>query len=433
MKFKILVTTIFSALMASSLFAQFVVSGEYRVRGEINNGVQGLPDENSEAAYYVSQRTRLNFSWKNDHFTTYMSLQDVRFWGEESMLSKTGINASSKGFDIYQAWFDWKFAKDWGLKLGRQMWEYDDSRILASRNWNQYALSWDALLLHLDKEKFHFHLGSSINNTYASFNRTNFESAGNIYEESLGYRIKYFNFLWFNFQASKNFKISVANYFASYLRKETKSTLYTMGTSGVHLSYKDEKIKALANAYYQYGKTAGGKQISAYLFSLTGAYQFNKLNVGIGAEYMSGNKADDKFGAFNLMYGCGFVYNGWMNHFLLTADTKNSGLIDIYPNITWDLGKKHEIHASYHIFRTAEDIYEIPDGGDFSYLDRNLGGELDFRHTYKFDKSFNIQTYVGYYFATPTAEFMDGIEKDKSTSPYWVSVMLTFKPTLFEK
>ncbi len=177
MKTKILLTTIFSALMASSLVAQFVVSGEYRVRGEINNGVQGLPDENSETAYYVSQRTRLNLFWKNDHFTTYLSMADVRYWGEESMLSKTGITASAKGFDIYQAWFDWKFAKDWGLKLGRQMWEYDDSRILASRNWNQYALSWDAMLLHLDKENFHFHLGSSINNTYASFNRTNFESA----------------------------------------------------------------------------------------------------------------------------------------------------------------------------------------------------------------------------------------------------------------
>jgi hypothetical protein len=54
-------------------------------------------------------------------------------------------------------------------------------------------------------------------------------------------------------------------------------------------------------------------------------------------------------------------------------------------------------------------------------------------YTYKFDKSFNIQTRFSYYFATETTKFVKGITKGTSTSPFWVNVMLTYTPKLFEK
>jgi hypothetical protein len=51
---------------------------------------------------------------------------------------------------------------------------------------------------------------------------------------------------------------------------------------------------------------------------------------------------------------------------------------------------------------------------------------------YKYDKDISLGLYFSYYFATETSEYLKGIESGKSTSPYWVNLMLTFKPTLFK-
>jgi len=433
MKNKYLFLSLLLLISVSPLFAQFEISAELRARPELNHGLMTLPVESSEAAFFVSQRSRLNFSFKNENFTTYLSVQDVRFWGENDVVTKTGIQLSTKGFGVSQAWFDWEFADNWGLKTGRQIWNYDDGRILSLRNWNQYGLAYDAFLLHLEKDKIKFHLGSSINNTWLSFNKTNFDPEGNPFEEPLGFRIKYFNFLWLKFQVSKSFTMSLANYYASYLKAETKSTIYTLGTSGIYANYTGKALKAELNAFYQYGKNASGKSVSAYMLTLSGVYQLNKFHFGLGIDYLSGNKDSEKYEAFNVMYGAQHKFHGWMNYYLIPAHTKHSGLVDLYPSIKFNISKKHSLFATYHIMSLATENYEIPVGGDYSYLNKNLGGELNFNYTYKFNKSFNIQAFFGYYFTTETTEFFKGIDKGTSTSPYWASVMLTFKPSLFKK
>jgi hypothetical protein len=141
MKNKLILLSILLFAINWSSKAQFTVSAEYRVRGEANNGYRTLPTTSSETAFYVSQRTRLNLKYNSEKYTAFFSLQDVRVWGQADYAIKSGIQANSYSLDISQAWFDWKFAKSWKLRTGRQAWIYDDGRILASRNWNQYGLS----------------------------------------------------------------------------------------------------------------------------------------------------------------------------------------------------------------------------------------------------------------------------------------------------
>ncbi len=429
MKNQFLLITIF--LLGTTLVtnAQFTISGEFRTRAEINNGLITLPVESSDASFFVSQRTRLNLKYNNDKFTTFLSLQDVRLWGQEDNMTKTGVNFNSGGVDISEAWFDWKFAEGWGLKTGRQIWDYDDGRILSWRNWNQTALSWDAFLLHLDKDDFRFHFGSSINNTSVSFNRI----PNNIFDSPFGYRIKYFNFVWLHFQINNSLSLSVNNYLSSYIKEETISTIYSMGTSGLYAEYKSDHLLAKGEVYYQYGRNGFGKEISAYMGSVSGKYNLGKIKIGAGFDYLSGNNSNNtSYNAFDLMYGGRFKFNGWMNYYNLASSTQDNGLVDIYPNISWAIHKKHQIYAVYHFFSLAQDNFVIPDGdGDYSYLNKNIGGELDISYTYKFDKSFSIQAFFGYYFATETTEFIKGVGKGQSTSPYWFSVMLAFKPELF--
>ena len=429
-KLSFLTTLFISVVFAISVQAQFSIDAEIRPRVEANHGFRTLPVESSQTAFFVSQRTRLNLKYINDKFTTYISLQDVRLWGEEDWAHKTGLQSSSKGVDVSQAWFDWKFAKNWGLKTGRQMWNYDNGRILAGRNWNQTALSWDALLLHFDKENFQFHFGSSFNNTYTSFNKNSYNPDDNPYEEPLGFRIKYFNFVWLKFTVSENFSFSLAEYLASYLGANTSSTLYTLSTTGLHIDYHTKNIKILANAFYQYGNKTSSKNGNAFMLTFAGTYRLSKIKLGLGGDYLSG-KGDDDSQAFDLMYGARFKYYGYMNYYVLPGDTKDGGLIDVYPNISWSINKNHSINAVYYSFWLAKDVYNNVDGGDNSHLNKYLGSEIDFNYKYIYSKNFNIQFLSGYYFATETTEFVKNIQRGKSTSPYWASIMLTFKPKFF--
>ncbi|NPD46070.1 MULTISPECIES: alginate export family protein [unclassified Lentimicrobium] len=421
---------LFVLLISTPLFAQFTINAELRTRAELNHGLMTLPTENSEAVLFVSQRSRLNLNYKNEKFVSYFSIQDVRVWGENDIATKTGIQTSTKGFGISEAWFDWRFTKNWGLKTGRQIWNYDDGRLLSWRNWNQYGLAYDAFLLHLDKDDFQLHLGSSINNTWLSFDKTSF-NPNSPFEEPLGYRIKYFNFLWMKFHASKKFSISLSEYIANYLAPNTTSTLYTLATTAVHFDYHTENTKVLANVFYQYGNKSSNQNKSSYMLTISGKHKINAIELGAGFEYISGDGENNA--AFDNMYGARSKYNGKMNYYVIPGNTKNGGLIDLNANIKWSINKQHFLYAAFHKFWLETASYTYMVGGDYSYLNKDLGAELDLSYTYKYDKTFNIQAFFGYYFATETTEYVKGVPRGMSTSPYWASIMLTFKPNLLTK
>jgi len=66
-------------LICNSLFAQFILSTEYRPRFEFRDGFKLLPPEYGQTpSFLVSQRTRLNVGFKWNRINTYLSLQDVR-------------------------------------------------------------------------------------------------------------------------------------------------------------------------------------------------------------------------------------------------------------------------------------------------------------------------------------------------------------------
>lgn len=277
-----------------------------------------------------------------------------------------------------------------------------------------------------DTKKFSLHLASSINNTWTSFNKTSFIPEENPNELPIGDRIKYFNFIWFHYKFNEKAKLSFANYYASFLSPGTKSTYYTLGTSGLHFDYKSDFLHAQANAYYQYGKSSTGSNVSAFMTTLKADFKFNSFTFGINGDYLSGDdQNNESYNAFNILYGARWPVYGWMNYYVLTGDTKNGGLVDLYPGIKYSIQKKHHLLAQFHFFSLATKTFDVPE------LNKNLGNELDFSYVYKYDKDISLGLYFSYYFATETSEYLKGIESGKSTSPYWVNLMLTFKPTLF--
>ena len=89
-------------LFAFSFFyssAQVIVDAELRPRFEYRHGYKTLFPNNVDPAAYVSQRTRLNIDYKKDNLDFYLSLQDVRVWGDVPQLNVSDNN----GIAIHQA------------------------------------------------------------------------------------------------------------------------------------------------------------------------------------------------------------------------------------------------------------------------------------------------------------------------------------------
>ena len=91
MKKQILLTFLV-VLFATNLSAQqFDLSAELRPRYENKYGYQTLRVEGEDAGNFVSQRTRLNFDFKQDKIKLPLPGQDVRVWGDVSTLSADDI------------------------------------------------------------------------------------------------------------------------------------------------------------------------------------------------------------------------------------------------------------------------------------------------------------------------------------------------------
>ncbi len=78
---KIYLPLLLFVFAALGLQAQFEVSAELRPRFELNDGYVNVPTEQTEATYFVSQRSRINLNFNQPKYRMHLSLQDVRVWG----------------------------------------------------------------------------------------------------------------------------------------------------------------------------------------------------------------------------------------------------------------------------------------------------------------------------------------------------------------
>src|SRR5690625_5777295 len=72
--------------------AQVTVDAELRPRFEYRHGYKTLFPDDVDPAIFVSQRTRLNGFYNDESLTFYLSLQDVRVWGDVPQLNLTDKN-----------------------------------------------------------------------------------------------------------------------------------------------------------------------------------------------------------------------------------------------------------------------------------------------------------------------------------------------------
>jgi hypothetical protein len=398
---------------------QLTIKGEFRPKTEMRSGYGSLNAENKKPAYLVSQRTRLQLFYEKDWLKTGFSAQDIRFWGEDDIYNATGMFGNNANVDVNEAWVEMSFLGHSSLRAGRQYFNYDDGRLLSWRNWNDRAISYDALLYQYKNEGLDIDFAVSYN---ADKNNRFF----NPYPSA---KMRTMNFLRVQQQFSDNFTASIIALGSGFTKNNDSETIYMKGSYGARLHYKQDGLSTWTTFYFQNGKSPDGRDASAWNFNWKGDYSFGGFKIGLGATLISGEQTDnEKDNQFDLLYGVRHAVYGFMDYFNnLPAATNNGGLNNLFFTSSYKISPKTTLFLDYHYFALNQTV--IIEGDE---LDAFLGTELDLGVAFRFSPEVNLRG--GYSFIIPNSslEILQGIGKDNSEFSSWAFLMLTVKPTFFK-
>ena len=414
MKRKLISTVIATLIVFSAFGQQFDLSEELRPRYENRHGFKTLLETNAKGSNFVSQRTRLNFGFKNEKLRLKIVMQNVRVWGDVGTLS-----SDDKASALHEAWAEAIVNTKTSFKLGRQEIVYDDHRIFGNVGWAQQARSHDALLFKYTPNATNkLDIGLALNSDSQS-------NVDDLYSNAAGY--KSLQYAWYHGGFNKlGVSFLLLNTGIEYLDVNNEQTIDYMQTIGPRLTYKSGKFNANAAAYLQTGKSKDSKVKASYFAGNIG-YKFTKeWSLGLGVEQLSGtnsNASSTDIKSFAPLFGTNHKFNGFMDYFYVGNHANSVGLRDL--NMTLGYSKnKFSAKLIPHLFSAAADVF---DGA--TKMDARLGTEIDFTIGYKIAKDINLNAGFSKMFATETMEVLKGGDKDENNS--WAWVMITFKPNLF--
>ncbi|MFW6371841.1 MAG: alginate export family protein, partial [Bacteroidota bacterium] len=371
------------------------------------------------------------------------------------------------------AWVDLRVGENGRLKIGRQPWNYDDMRVLSSRNWWASGMSYDGILYQIEDEAkdWRVHLGVSYNNE-GTKNGIIDDSAWN------GEKIKSMNFLNIRHRLSKDFSASVL--FSLSAREDvTNDQLKGTGTHGLNLFFNEGKnssggVFGHLSGYYQHGtdlmRGSDGdyKSISAGLIAANIGYRSadKKLEISAGMEWITGHDYSNTDAdymntrhSFDLLYSGRFpYYGGFMNHFLIQDSyqkgTKGGGYFDPWLRLTYRASKATSLNASVFFPSLTTKVtahtsideetgkpagIETDANGNPVFWKGSLGRYLDMGITHKINKDIILKSGLSFGFPSDIKNQMVYGYKDVASKElydlgvnYFGWVMLVVKPTFLE-
>ncbi|QBN17470.1 alginate export family protein [Flavobacterium nackdongense] len=444
-----------TALSVQESKAQFTLTGQLRPRTELRDGQGTLQKKGDDAALFTSQRARLNAGFAGYRFKAYLSLQDVRVWGQDqSSINKTTVDAND-GLMLHEAWGEIFLndtvskIKNLSLKIGRQEIAYDDQKVIGSLDWLQQARRHDAVVLKFANKGWIADIG-------AAFNQNSEKNVGTLYNgiptagtypagtNAIGTMYKSFQYayvgkkFYFGDLSFLFFKDDFNKYTTIAAVKTPVQGVWSRTTTGIFYNVNPtRKINLTGSYYYQGGRNKDGRVLSANLASITSTVQVSrKLFVGPGIDYLSGTDgtkavtADSRSNEFDPLYGTPHKFWGYMDYFYVASGFGKQGLLNYFFKAKYNASDKLTLFADLHGFEAANKVSNGASGTRTSYL----GTELDLKMSYNFTKLINIEAGYSYMKATNTmASAQVKNVSNASLSPQWAYVALNIKPDFLAK
>ena len=420
MRIKTTYLTIVLFFVAIHLKAQFTMSAEIRPRTEYRDGFKTPTQTDDAAAFFTEQRSRLNFDFIDSSYTFRLSLQDVRFWGENDQIFK---EENGNTF-LSEAWVQYNLSSKVGLKAGRQIISYDNQRYLGGLEWAQQGRRHDALLLvYNDKEsKTRFDFGVAYNSDDDVIEPGYIQSPNASFYSKNNY--KHMQYVWFNKNLSKvNFSILAMNLGFQF----NLSDVSLRQTIGTHGKTKGSSLTFGWDLYYQLGKQAEN-DVSAYLAGINLTYKTSATPITLGVELISGrdnNDTSNDIKSFNPDFGTNHAHNGLMDYFFVGPANGDVGVTDIYLKTKFK-GAKNSLAIHAHHFLTGSKQIDM-NGNELS---TSMGTEFDFFYNIPVKNDVNFK--LGYSFLL-ASDTMKALRNRDGSFNSWGWMMLTIKPKFFTK
>lgn len=446
----LLLQTLVCVCLVHELRAQLIISGQIRTRSEYRDG-QGTPSpDDTPAAFFTSQRTRLNVGIAAHRLKIYTSLQDVRVWGQDGSSINRITADTYNGLMLHEAWGEIALLdtgsslKNFALKVGRQELVYDDVRLLGNLDWLQQGRRHDAVVLKFEHLGWTAHAG-------AAFNQNSERKSGTIYNgvpvgypagtNGMGSLYKSMQFLYLGRKLSFGnvsllaFKDDFSK-FSYAITDSLKTTpvynnkVWSRFTTGGNLFGNAFKKLAFAvSAFYQGGNYREGTPLNEYLLSASLLYAAtSKLSTGPGVDITSGNNGTDpskRFQRFDPLYGTPHKFWGYMDYFYVADGFGASGLVDYYLKTRFKARENLLLTADIHRFVLPEGI--TTENG--AVMEKGLGTEVDLVAMYGLTKVINIECGVSAMFSTSTltsAKIKNVTAADDVST--WAYLMISIKP-----
>lgn len=417
------------SLRAQEADNEFTIGAKINTRGEIRVGGFSPDDENENErmSHFIMGQYRLNIGYKRaDWFELRLSPQFSGVWGQ------AGGNLS-----LSEGWLSMKHTKT-GLfaKLGRQVLEYDDERILGYDDWTMTAPTHDALKLGYEGHGHKVHLLLAYNQNSENISQGIDYYAGGIQP------YKTMQTLWYHYETPKSlFGISLLgmNIGVQSKNENFPDKTYYQQLVGTYMKLKPSIVTLEGSFYYQLGKEEKGIPLDAYMGSAKVMVTPNDFyNLYVGYDYLSGEKFPvvingglglifhDKARAFCPLFGSHHEFYGAMDFFYLDSYVNNfsPGLQNLYTGGTVSPVKGLKINAAYHFFAIAANLKIHQEE-----LKKALGHEIEFNVDYTFAKFVKVGAGYSFMRGTETMELLQQVSQNRRL--HWGWVMLTVNPTIF--
>lgn len=381
-----------SATAADSLSEAFSngssdISFRYRLENVDQDGF-------SESATASTLRTRLNFKTEDyKGFTFFIEADNVMEVFADSYNAGAGnspgngeypVIADPQGTEVNQAWVNYAFSKDNGVKIGRQRILLDNQRFVGGVGWRQNEQTYDAVSGSFDLS------GSKLFVSYIdNVNRIFGDDVAAGDQDNSTYLVNWSNKIKDVGKVSAYY-YDINNYDAA---------AFSTATYGVKFNGSSDAFSYGAEIATQSDANNNTVDYSANYWRLDAGYKFEKANLFGGYEVLEGD-ADNPGSSFRTPLATLHAFNGWADKFL---GTPNDGIEDLFIGVKGAVNG-YKWQAIYHDF-SAEDS------------SRDLGDEIDISVAKK------VNDHVSLLFKTA---FYDAETHASDTTKLWFMVSSKF-------
>lgn len=404
-----------------SIDAKLVSRGEVRVGGFEND------DDNPNLhSQFILGQYQIALDYKrSDWLELRLTPKMSGVWGQ-----------ATSNLNLFEAWASMTSKKGWFTKIGRQLLEYDDERILGYDDWTMTAPTHDVVKFGYEGHNHKVHAILAYNQ-----NAENMMIGNDYYSEGIQ-PYKTMQTLWYHYDTPKNlFGISLIGMNIGMQSADSATPVtYFQQLVGTYLKLNTGMVTAEGSFYYQMGKEEHGIPIDAFMFSGRVKVEPSKFfDIFAGYDYLSGDKYffvpatpsshflpgmiyHDTIRGFCPIFGSHHQFYGAMDFFYMDSYVGGftPGLQNLYVGTTIYPIQGLQTSIAYHYYAVATDI---------SPLKKTLGHEIEFVGEYAFGKFIKIGAGYTYMRGSQTMAILQRLPENRRL--HWGWIMLSVNPTIF--